>query len=452
MPQRSRRYSVDVTVGPRAIQKPRYRPRMHRVEPEDLSVPATTRATHLGFEKPEVSTRETEEPIQQQGERQIPIPDPLRHRSLHRWGDIVPAMNRETYVSLGLGLTITNEDLHGIVELSGSECWYSNEVLEAAVHLTCQYYNTEANKIGLLGPNAVQSIRFIMLDDDMGAQKEYIKLLEDKDYVFLPINSGMVETTYEGTHGYHWSLLAIDRRKREAWYIDGYESTRTSSEWRQLAWDLATAVGKILGEKYQIFAAENPPDQYRDNSASDSGPCGPYVSRMFQFYIKMILDYRRNGLDQYIELEPKPELIQKFRQTFNSENERWSLVYTLASVKASQVARERAMRHDEMAVGEEIPPAAPAPFIYDPAMFSPTSLTCRQWNRYLSEVVHWQGNNSPASSSTTSPDRGVVQSLHYEPLSQEEQAFLSESSASSSPVMISDSEDDEEAVIINVSE
>jgi hypothetical protein len=300
---------------------------------------------------------------------------------------------------------LTNEDLYSIIATSGFECWYSDEVLEAAVYLLSRYYETEVNRIGLLGPAAVQSIRFILLDDDMSGQREYISQLKDKDYIFVPINSGMFATDYDETHGYHWALLAIDRRRLEAWYIDGFAATRRDREWQRLAWDLMVAVGKILGEEYTIWAVEDPPDQYRDNASDDEGPCGPYIIKMMKYYILKILDYQKNGISHLIDLEPLQDVKQHFRDTFDSSDERWCLVHTLAGVKASQIASERAMKHDEAAIGSPVSPLEPAQSIYDTAMFNTTSLTHRQyiWRHQLREEARRQRSASSISTLSVSP-------------------------------------------------
>lgn len=403
LPQKSRRYTIDVTVGPGTCQKLDFGVGLYSNEPEDLRVRSTTRAEYLGLEKIRLLSNETEEPVQRPC--QLPPSDPLRYRQLHRWGHFLPPLNQDTYIRLGLGVRLTNEDLHDTITISGFECWYSDEVLEAAMYLLSQYYRTEANRIGLLGPAAVQSIRFIMLDNDMSGQREYIKQLEDKDYIFVPINSGMFATAYHETHGYHWALLTIDRRRLEAWYIDGFAATRRDREWQQLAWDLMTAVGKILGEEYTIWVAENPSDQYRDNFSDDAGPCGPYIIKMTKYYIQKILDFQKGGISHLIDLEPQHDVNQHFRQTFNSSDDRWCLVYTLASVKASQIASERALKHDEAAIGGPVSLLEPEEYIYDTAMFSTASLTHRQltWRIQLQEEIRAQRSSSPISNLSVSP-------------------------------------------------
>ena len=413
---RSRRYTIDVTVTSGAFPQERnYLIDLYNTQYEDFEPPLQPRSQQARDADRKKYVRQTDEPTRQ---LLLSLPDPLRYRDFHRWGFIRPPYTTATYLSLEMGAArIDNPEFCSIVNNTGTDSWYENDVIDMALYLLSRYYKCEANGIGIVDSNTIMCIRYAGFGpDEIGPLSVYKSQLEDKKWIFVPLNEGMKAIANDAFHGSHWSLLAIDRINRCAHYVDGWGSTRYSPEWHKLAEDSARAVGSILGEQYPLTVELGAPDQWSDNTSGqcDFGPCGPYVIKMIQLYVEHLIQAQRSGLVNQIKLGQDAFTQNYFRQRFNSYNERWSLVYTIAGVKASQVANVRAAEHEQAALGS-IPAAwtdpfdwKPAPMFYDPAMFTEDALTHRQYKKHQNLQIAAQLRYQSMRQSDTSSSSGGI--------------------------------------------
>ncbi|KAJ4360776.1 uncharacterized protein N0V89_001343 [Didymosphaeria variabile] len=358
------------------------------------------------------SVRETDEPVQRQ--TLLPFPDPLRYRILHRWGYVLPPVNDDTYAHIGNAL-LSNEDIWSIMQLTGIYSWYRDTVLDAALELTSLYYDGETNGIAVASSTTAQCVQFAATGVDDAAMIElraYKTMFDDKKWIFVPLNDGMGGTSAEEVRGGHWALLAIDRPNKRAHYIDGLFSWAV--DWQNIAQSLALAFGNLLGDgKYDFYVEQNAPHQWNHNSfgSADSGPCGPYVVKMVQTMMHHIYHSQLHGVEDQISLHL--EYGMSFLFIFNSFEERQSLVYTLAGFKASQVANDRAMKHDDMVLGQPRPLGLielrnPASLVYDSALFERNSLTFHKLEYHRILALHQHQRNMSTSTQSSSGSSGGI--------------------------------------------
>lgn len=382
---KSRRYTIDASVTPGAFPQERdYLHVQYHAMEEDFEPPLKPQPQHVRPAESRLSSRQTEEPTRRQ--LRLPLPDPLRYRDLHRWGKVAPPPNTDLYFCIDMGSAgLTNNEFRGIIEASGLDSWYPDTVLDTALCLLSKYYDCEANGIAIVDTTSVQCIRWAASDDEnLNSLSAYKSMLEDKKWIFIPLNTGMEATSADVFQGSHWSLLAIDRPHKRAHYVDGYNYTRSNPDWLRMASDVSIAVGRILGETYARANQWDVPDQFKDNQSGniDNGPCGPYVVKMVDYYIRRILDHQDSGTEDTINLKLDYHVKDYFKEHFDSTRERWWLLYTVAGVKASQVANARAMEHEQAALGSVPSTWQPAPMFYDSVMFTGDSFTDRQEQKH----------------------------------------------------------------------
>ncbi|KAF1968274.1 hypothetical protein BU23DRAFT_558686 [Bimuria novae-zelandiae CBS 107.79] len=419
-----RRYTIDASVAPGAFpQLHDYSRYTYGSENEDFTPWAQPRATHLKFEQLSVRPRETDEPVHRR--QQYPLPDPLRYRDLHRWGNVWPPFNIDPYVTVG-NAKPTNEDFRLSIERKGSDCWWRDTILDSSLELILQYYNVEARGVGIATSVITMCLQFAQYEDaNLNEVREYKAMFEDKKWIMIPLNDGIAATSAEETAGSHWALLAIDRPNHTAHYIDGWSVTRSSRSWQAIAIGFTCAMENLLSERYIRILQYDAPGQWEHNKSGgsdggpcrDHGPCGPYVAKMVEYLVKRIIDHQDQGLEANINFDLDTDAVDYFEREFDSVETRCYLAYTLAGAKASQVANERAEHHDEEALRElsreEISASRePAPLLYDPALFSKTALThkavAKQYQRQQEAQFRSNWWSSTIASSSTSGSSGGI--------------------------------------------
>ncbi|KAL1600536.1 hypothetical protein SLS60_006922 [Paraconiothyrium brasiliense] len=377
---KNRRHTVDASLFQGALQRKRdYVRYAWEMVPQDFTYPIEpqSRSEQVG-----TSMRETDEPVQRR--TVLPFPDPLRYRNLHRWGYVWPPFNEDTYAHIGNAM-VSNEDICSIMQLTGFHCWYRDTVLDAALELTSLYYDAEDNGIAVASSTTAQCVQFAATgvdDADMNELRAYKTMFEGKKWIFVPLNDGMGGTSAEEVRGTHWALLAIDRPNKRAHYIDGLFSW--TDDWQNIGRSLALAFGNLLGDgMYEFCIEHNAPHQWNHNQfrGTDSGPCGPYVVKMVQEIMCYIRYHQRHETEDQISLRLGSGFSSSFN--FNSFGERRCLLWTLAGFKASQVANDRAMQHDNMTLGQPRPFGLvelrdPASLLYDAPLFDENTLTSQQ--------------------------------------------------------------------------
>lgn len=420
-PFKNRRYTVDVSLATGVLQYQRdYAIHNYEREPEDLSYPIQSIANM------DISARETDEPVQRR--TQLTLPDPLRYRELHRWGRILPHMdsdkypgvdgwwrfNNDTYTQFS-SHPLRNEDFLTIMDMTGDNCWYRDDIMDAALALCSIYYGAEDNEIMIVGSAAAQAFKFAAMTDgelDMNELRAYAPLFQGKKWIFMPLNDGIGETSAEQFRGSHWSLLAIDRPNKKAHYIDGL-----GIGMKNMAKRYACALQKLIGdggdEEYKFSIEWNAPHQWDKNFTphSDWGPCGPYVLKMIKIMMDDICTSRNAGCEAEIGLHLEPGFSARF--DFNSYAERRSLEYTIASFKADQVTKQRATIHAIIVLG--LPrPLEQTGFdnitwsTYDAPLFTEKSLTLRNMRKYREiAYLQYQRHTSIHSDSSNSSSGGI---------------------------------------------
>ncbi|KAF2449845.1 hypothetical protein P171DRAFT_507584 [Karstenula rhodostoma CBS 690.94] len=417
-PLESRRYTVDASLVTGALQYQRdYGVYNYEREPENL-----TYLTQSGA-KIEVSARETDEPFQRQ--TQLTLPDPLRYRELHRWGcfrpvfdpakypgdDGVRRFNNDKYVEFG-DFSLSNEDFTTIMDMTGHDAWYRDNVVDAALELCSIYHGAEDNEIMAVSSVTVQTFKGAAISDEesyMFDLKDYLPMFQGKKWIFIPLNDGIGETSAAEYRGNHWSLLVIDRPRKQALYIDGM-----GRDMEKMAERYAYALRKILGdEEYTFSIQENAPHQWNHNATphADCGPCGPYIVKMIQIMMAHICKMRNAGLEAEIGFHLTREFSAQFN--FDSYAERRALEYNIASFKADKVARERATNHANTVLGlprplDQTAFANPTWPTYDAPLFTQNALTFRKLDMYRNLTTYQSQRDTSVFSDSSSGSSGGI--------------------------------------------
>lgn len=323
-------------------------------------------------------------------------------------------MDGGVYLNVG-NATILNEEVRFIADLL-DDSWYKDNVLDTGLELISKYHDCEANNIGIANSMVTQCLQFaanITDDGDMSDLKEYKRMFEEKKWIFVALNDGMTDFSGVGHCGNHWALLAIDRPGGSAHYVDGQNLTQVNEGVVLLARSMARAMGNLLGETYQFVREYWAPCQSFHNGARfDGGPCGPYVIKMTEWYVSEIRHYQRQGTEADFAFGLDEDMPEYFGMIFNSYEQRWALLYTLAGAKASQVANDRARAHDKAALGQLYDEAMvvkdEAAFFYDSSLFDRDALgfrQCRKQNK-LSKAA--RGRKRSLSSYSTDSDSSTT--------------------------------------------
>jgi hypothetical protein len=399
---RSRRYTIDASLVTRGFQEERdYVHNDYSNIPEDFSYLEQPSA------KVHASPRETDEPVL----RPIPLtlPDPLRYRDLHRWGRIWPqSADNKTHCRVG-DAWLTNDDFFTIMNINGHDCWYRSNTIDVALQACSKHYEAEEHGIEVATTGTVQAFHSsINQGGSMADLRDYVPMLEGKQWIFIPMNDGIGQTSLEHTVGTHWSLLILDRPNKRAHYIDGL-----GQGMEPYARQFASIFKEVLGDEAYDFTIEShAPGQWTHNAYSgyDGGPCGPYVVKMIRLMIAHIRQRQQEGKPILFDFAPNDRSLFKF----DSLEERWCLAYSLASCRASQVADERATEHDNAALGFPRPRGYTAfrnpPWsTYDGPLFGDiTTLTFRKLENYRRLKELQQNRKDSMCSESSSGSSGGI--------------------------------------------
>ncbi|KAF2249542.1 hypothetical protein BU26DRAFT_519575 [Trematosphaeria pertusa] len=346
-PLRQRRYSVDVITG---YQEPTGHAATER-ELAMLDAPA------IYFEQPPLKYHETDEPLLR--EPDFILPDPRRfpdfnpRRFLY---DVYPS--NHTYFE-GEKASVTNEDIWTILQRTGDHSWMRDTILDVGLELVAQRYDCERRKIAIANSMTAGLLYLPGKAGDIDENNyanygDYEEQFRDKKYIFLPLNDGFGETNGSFTHGLHWSFLAIDRLKMTAHFVDSLLIDNYSQQFTALT--VMRGVENILNESYDFTIEWNTPHQWRNNSfaGEDAGPCGPFVVKMIDLYVRHIAAYQDNGQEDNCTLDLPDDFPERFETMFSSWDVRVKLMKDIAKAKVkADSARIEALHNSHALSGLE---------------------------------------------------------------------------------------------------
>jgi len=343
---RQRRHSVDVVTVD-------YWPRELCGWPdeEDVAVPSMP----IQFEPAQRRCLELDEPIQREPVAAFPVA--RRYRMLdraqnHHYPPAYGPHADDTYLELPKS-SLSNRDARTITALSLPDGWFADNILDVALELISLEIDAESHEICIANSLMAQCLFIPGLGDSDGnnyaGMAEYKKMFENKKWIFIPINDGILEKDATSTQGAHWSFIAVNRRDRVAHYVDSLFSKNW--KYQDLAGTIATGLGNILGEEYDFRVEYHAPDQWAHNSYDDSrgwdmGPCGPFVVTMINLYVQEIIRVRNAGLEDALSLRIGDGYGEIFRHLFDSFRVRCNIVERLARLKIKLEADRLTSQHD----------------------------------------------------------------------------------------------------------
>ncbi|KAF1360840.1 hypothetical protein EJ07DRAFT_176924 [Lizonia empirigonia] len=282
----------------------------------------------------------------------LTFPTPHRYidfnRRLARW----PPSNDDIYLELDIA-TISNNEFLYMTDTVGAERWMRDGGLDMALTVLSRDYHCLRSKIGIASSVDSQVCRY----PDPGGKEEYASRFSDKNWIFMPVNDGMLGVVNDGINGVHWAVVALDRIHKTVHYFDSLFVNNLS--YIQLATDVSLGMLRLLDENpqaWQFFAEKWSPHQYRDNQCDfDQGACGPFVYTMVETAVKHIQLFQRDNHEQGCWLGLTRTFRDEFASQFHSYNVRRSMQRRIADAKMRSTAGRLSGAHDIRAIaGEDV--------------------------------------------------------------------------------------------------
>jgi hypothetical protein len=231
-------------------------------------------------------------------------------------------------------------------------------------------------------------------------------------WIFIPINDAYIETDTTTTQGSHWSLVAVDRNRDIAHYVDSLmvrdERYQIVAEWT------AYGLGRLLDEEYDFNPEFETPHQwdhnrYNGHSGDDFGPCGPFVVTMVEQYVRNIIRKSVHGQADNIYLEIGDKYHDHFKQLFNSYDVRVRVALDMQEAKANREAQLlSAFDFDDDGLFATDPHAS----VEVVALVTPNDFAARALEGLESvntDTTYVQYSDSESDSSTSSSDDDLIE-------------------------------------------
>ncbi|KAL6709255.1 hypothetical protein ACN47E_001662 [Coniothyrium glycines] len=281
------------------------------------------------------------------------VPTPMRYASLSDRLPIVPPGDEKTYLDLG-DVQLSNVAFRYIscvnVQDFGVEVWMTGDSISMALEVLRRDLDCDNHSIAIVNGDSAQILRMAFAyGDACGSEYDYYRQqYHGKRWIFIVINDGYSDTTSNGTHGSHWSLVGIDVCGEKVHYYDSI-SVRNSAR-HENAQQVAAGMVLILGlelAKYQFYMEYHSPDQYANNMfAGDGGPCGPFIYLMTMILCRKIIDHQAMGRENDCWLDLDHTFPAFFTQHFHSLHVRYYIQRSIARWKTITQAPLIAQQYD----------------------------------------------------------------------------------------------------------
>jgi hypothetical protein len=283
--------------------------------------------------------------------------------------------NNGTYAAIG-GSLITNASFNNILDYSGSHAWMEDDMLNTALEALMISQDCDAHHIGFVNTDTAQMcVMALNSEEPEDWFAEYRSLWEDKRWLFIPINDGMyhdgriVDRGASTMSGTHWSLVAVDRTRKVAYFYDSFNIDLTAPS-HVAARVVTKGLEQILGDgPYWWWPQERCPDQNRSNrfgasvpclvgmrlvwTCWDNGPCGPFVWKMCQHLVRQIKGYQAHGQEHHCQLDLTSDFrLLSFRVGFHTYCIRAEIMVLIASFVSGPDSSALAQELNRAAVGD----------------------------------------------------------------------------------------------------
>jgi hypothetical protein len=229
-----------------------------------------------------------------------------------------------------------------------------DESIDMALEVLSRDLHCDAYGIDIANSTIAQICYFAAMSRDGSTREydEYRERFKGKKWIFVVINDAIGGASNDGTHGSHWSLVAVDRQGKTAHY---YDSLFINNEFhREMGRQIAFGLLLILGEdekQWEYFPEYYSPNQnWHNQFGGDSGACGPFLFKMTELQILRIRRYQEEDMEHQCTLELDYKFPYFFKSHFDSLFVRRSIQQRIAYWKAKVEAPQLVEEHDQQAI------------------------------------------------------------------------------------------------------
>jgi hypothetical protein len=229
-----------------------------------------------------------------------------------------------------------------------------DESIDMALEVLRRDADCDAHGIAIANSTMAQICYFAAFSEDSTSQEydEYKVRFCDKYWIFLVVNDAIGGNENDGRSGTHWSLVAMDVRKKYAFY---YDSLFKDSAYHQgMGCDISRGMLKILGEderNWRYHIEKDCPNQNWQNQYDyDDGACGPFVFTMINILVERIKRFRRDGREHECWINIDRRFGSYFMTKFHSLRVREDIKMRIARWKAHTDGQQIADQYDQDAI------------------------------------------------------------------------------------------------------
>ncbi|CAI9636864.1 unnamed protein product [Alternaria burnsii] len=310
---------------------------------------------HMKQDRLRLQTSETEIPYVALSQHSLP--DPRRYAAFVPMFYTEIPHNTENFLELG-DVTLQNDAFHYIgatcYALSGMEVWMRGESLDMALEVLRRDEDCDTYGIDIANSTVAQICCFASsgIDGPSGEYDQYRARYNNKNWIIVVCNDGMGGIENDGTSGSHWSMVAMDRISKIAYYYDSLWVDR--HEYQNLGRNISLGMLNILGEDISLWKyliqLESPDQNFDNLFKQDGGACGPFVYKMTQILIRYIKSQQSLGVERLSLAVNYAWVTQVFSPQFHSGVVRREMQDSIFRWHRINRAAAIADRHDYQAI------------------------------------------------------------------------------------------------------
>jgi hypothetical protein len=229
-----------------------------------------------------------------------------------------------------------------------------DESIDMALEVLSRDLDCDAHGIDIANSTIAQICHFAAMTEDGSTREydEYRERFKGKKWIFLVINDVIGGAINDGTHGSHWSLVAVDRQRKTAHY---YDSLFINNSFHcKMGSQIALGLLLILGEDHTqwnyIPEYDSPNQNWHNQFNGDHGACGPFLLKMTEVLIQKIQRHQQDDTEHQCSLELDRDFPYWFKSQFNSLDVRGFIQTRIAYWKALVEAPRLIDEHDQQAI------------------------------------------------------------------------------------------------------
>ncbi|KAF2817593.1 uncharacterized protein BDZ99DRAFT_19683 [Mytilinidion resinicola] len=238
----------------------------------------------------------------------------------HTWLSVIPEAKPGT-AFLELQHSVVYESEIPALQGTREDGWVSDNVIAVAFELLGIWTSCSDKGISLMNPTDARALCQIGVKELQNFGPEDLKGLEklkdhlqDKRWVFIPINDGYQPTNgnISISQGSHWCLLVVDLVCKKSHYIDSFGALLSETAGYVDA-GMQRFLGfrdKPWGMQYEQNSPSQIPGQQNDAAKLDKGACGPFFYAMAATLVWHIIAVERDGRHWDVDIPGHPDQIR----------------------------------------------------------------------------------------------------------------------------------------------